>query len=480
MVSRRNTVVLVNTNRMRPVVAPIGLDYLGTSLREHGYRVALLDLAVEDDASGSVEDRVRETDPLAVGVTIRNTDDCYFASRDFFLPEIKRIVDSVKRSSNVPIVLGGCAFSIMPVPVLEYCRCELGVRGDGEIAFVRLLDALRQGADFTRVPGLIYRTKEGWHINPHAYAPVDRLPLQKRATVNSARYFTEGGMGNIETKRGCDRRCIYCADPVAKGRVVRTRIPQSVAEEIERLLDDGVDVLHTCDSEFNLPIDHATAVCDEIIRRKLGSKVRWYAYMAPKPFTEPFVSLLKRAGCAGINFGVDSGNDTMLQVLGRDFTVQDVVDAARLCRAYNITFMFDLLIGGPGETERTAADTINLMRRVEPDRVGTAIGIRVYPETALARIVQSEGSHDQNRNLHGAVSDNPHFLKPIFYLSADLGEDPIRLVSELVGNDERFFIPVPDTGQTNYNYNDNEILVEAIKNGYRGAFWDILRRLPRA
>jgi hypothetical protein len=82
--------------------------------------------------------------------------------------------------------------------------------------------------------------------------------------------------------------------------------------------------------------------------------------------------------------------------------------------------------------------------------------------------------------LHGAVSDNPHFVKPIFYLSADLGEDPIRLVSELVGNDERFFIPVPDTGQTNYNYNDNEILVEAIKNGYRGAFWDILRRLPRA
>ena len=316
-------------------------------------------------------------------------------------------------------------------------------------------------------------------MNPTADVLARQFPPQRRDVVDNVRYLAEGGMGNIETKRGCDRKCIYCADPLIKGRSIRVRDPRAVVDEIEALLDRGVDVLHTCDSEFNLPPTHATAVCEEMVSRKVGERVRWYAYMSPKPFTAGFASVLKRAGCVGINFGVDSGSDVMLARLGRDFTAQDILDTAGICRDHRMTFMFDLLLGGPGENRETVAETVALMRRADPDRVGTAVGVRMYPGTPFARAVKTEGSLEQNPSLHGEVSDNPTFLKPVFYLSDELGPDAVQFVSGLIGDDERFFAASPEAVQENYNYNENRVLVDAIRNGYRGAYWDILRRLAR-
>ena len=74
----------------------------------------------------------------------------------------------------------------------------------------------------------------------------------------------------MECKRGCARRCIYCVDPLTKGRSFRLRSPSDVCEEIETLLAQDIDVLHFCDPEFNLPRDHALAICHEIIRRGPG------------------------------------------------------------------------------------------------------------------------------------------------------------------------------------------------------------------
>ena len=66
---------------------------------------------------------------------------------------------------------------------------------------------------------------------------------------------------------------------------------------------------------------------------------------------------------------------------------------------------------------------------------------------------------------------------PIFYLSSALGADAAQYLASLIAEDERFFSGFADAGNRDYNYNQNMVLVEAIKKGYRGAFWDILRRL---
>lgn len=249
--------------------------------------------------------------------------------------------------------------------------------------------------------------------------------------------------------------------------------PARVADEMEALSAQGVDCLHTCDCEFNLPIEHAGAVCDEIIRRRLP--MHWYAYASPAPFTPALARLMREAGCIGINFGVDSGSDAMLAALGHHFRAGDVRETARVCRQAGLSSMFDLMLGGPGETLETMRETIDLMREVEPDRVGLAIGVRVYPGTRLARQVAAEGIAADNPNLRGTIA--PDLFAPIFYLSAALGDDPFGYVAGLVGGDQRFFFSAREEAERNYNYNDNSVLVEAIRRGYRGAYWDILRRL---
>jgi radical SAM superfamily enzyme YgiQ (UPF0313 family) len=304
-----------------------------------------------------------------------------------------------------------------------------------------------------------------------------RLPRQERTLVDNRLYFRQGGMGAIETKRGCDRHCIYCADPLAKGRRVRQKLPEDVADELEVLLSQGVDHIHLCDSEFNIPYAHAVAVCWEILHRGLGERLRWYVYASPKPFTRELAVLMRRAGCAGICFGVDSGCQQMLEVLGRDFSPEDLRQTARLCHGEGIPFMYDLLLGGPGETYESMAETVALMKEVGPSRVGMSLGVRIYPGTALAHMVRREGKLTSNPNLKGDVEGNARFLEPIFYLSQEIGAAPGEALRHLVGGDRRFFLGSRDEIDQNYNYNDNSILVEAIRQGYRGAFWDILRRL---
>jgi tryptophan 2-C-methyltransferase len=303
------------------------------------------------------------------------------------------------------------------------------------------------------------------------------MPTPRRDTVDNKRYYMEGGMGGVETKRGCPRKCIYCADPLGKGSKLRLRSPSSVADEIESLLDMGIEHIHICDSEFNYPYEHARSICHEIIDRGIGSHLHWYAYCSPAPFDEELCSLFLQAGCAGVNFGVDSASDRILKTLGRDYTCEDVSRTADICRRSGLIFMYDLLLGGPGETRDSLKETIEAMKRMSPHRIGASLGVRVYPKTSLAKMVLQQGPVERNPNLHGEKGSS--FLAPVFYLSAELGQDASQYLEELIGGDERFMFMAGDTSSSNYNYNANTILVDAIRDGYRGAFWDILRRLNK-
>ena len=471
-------VLLVNSNLMRPPVAPIGLDYIAGHLDALGHAVDVLDLCFEEDWEAAVKTRLsRGPEPHVVGVTLRNTDDCYCASRQSFLAEIAQLAHVLEGAAgNATRVLGGVGFSIMPHAVLAQFPGWFGIVGDGEIALAALATAVERGDGLDSIPGLVRGPAgdERRAISPaHSALPGTAAP---RSFIDNARYFREGGQGGFETKRGCAGRCIYCADPVAKGRTYRVRSPALVADEVESLLAQGVDCLHTCDSEFNLPPDHALAVCQEFIRRGLGERVRWYAYCSPGAMTAELAQAMRRAGCVGINFGTDSGCDGMLRRLRRDFTADDIKRVAALCRASGITSMFDLLLGGPGETRETADETIRVMHEIEPDAVGVAIGLRIYPLTELAGIVAKEGLSRDNANLVGEVERNEGFARPVFYLSAALGEDYGRELHARLRHDPRFFLG-GSADETDYNYNANETLENAIKAGARGAYWDILRRL---
>jgi len=475
---------LINTNRMVPPIAPIGLDYVAASVRKAGIDVDVLDLCLCDEPDAALQNYFAAHSPGLVGVSFRNADDSFWPSAEWFVPALAETVRKIRALTDAPIVLGGVGFSIFAEHIVEYTGADFGIRGDGEKAIVLLHNRLRRAGSLERVDGLIWRQDGAMRSNPAAWSSPLSLPTNRDAIDNFA-YFQRGGQCGVETKRGCDRRCLYCADHLAKGVTLRLRDPSEVADEVESLTCQGVEVLHLCDSEFNIPREHAYAVCEEFVRRSFAERVRWYTYMAVVPFDAELALIMSRAGCVGIDFTGDSACPSMLNAYHQPHSKEDLASAVCLCREHGIKVMIDLLLGGPGETPETVAQTIDFIKHTEPDCAGAALGVRIYPGTAMADVVASEGSAQINPSIRRKYDGPVDFFKPTFYISAALGQRPAKLVQDLIAGDKRFFEPMEEispetatTGQsTDHNYNDNTELVEAIKKGSRGAYWDILHEL---
>jgi radical SAM superfamily enzyme YgiQ (UPF0313 family) len=370
-------------------------------------------------------------------------------------------------------------FSVFAQKIVEYTGADFGIHGDGEQATIALYRQLQDGRQFEEVPGLVWRSNGKIRNNKPAWPAEISLPA-RRETIDNRAYFARGGQCGFETKRGCNRQCLYCADPLSKGPVPRSRKPGEIADEIASLLAQGIDVLHTCDAEFNVPRSHALAVCEELIRRSLGEKVRWYAYLAVTPFDAELAGAMRKAGCVGINFTGDSASTAMLRTYRQPHRKEDLAQAVRLCRENGMKVMIDLLLGGPGETPQTAAETIGFIKKIAPDCAGASLSIRVYPGTGMVDALQQEGPLDGNPGLRRKYTGPIDLFQPTFYLSPALGPEPARLIKDLIAGDKRFFEPMaeqPDAEATDHNYNDNTDLVEAIRQGARGAYWDILRQL---
>ncbi|NUQ61500.1 MAG: radical SAM protein [Pirellulales bacterium] len=470
---------LVNTNRMTPPIAPIGLDYLACAARRQGETVDMLDLCLVDDPACSLREYFAHSQPELVGLSFRNIDDCFWPGAAWFLPDLAGTVGLVRALTDAPIVLGGVGYSIFPEEVLVQSGADFGIRGDGETALVALVAELRAERRWDRVPGLVWPSGTAIHANAASWPSSLAVPAARDA-IDNPTYFRRGGQVGLETKRGCPRQCIYCADPLAKGNVARLRSPADVADEAEALLAQGVDVLHLCDSEFNIPAGHAHAVCDELIGRRLGDRVRWYAYLAVVPFDDGLASRMRRAGCAGINFTSDAASPAMLRTYRQPHRREEIAKVVHLCRRHGIAVMLDLLFGGPGETPETVAESIRFFQQTDPNCAGAALGIRLYPGTEAARLAETDGPLDRNPGIHRRYEGPIDLVRPTFYVSPALGDHPARLVRELIGGDPRFFEPasdVPQPAAADYNYNENQRLVNAIAQGARGAYWDILRRM---
>jgi len=475
---------------MTPLIAPIGLDYIATYLRKAGIQTEILDLPLSQNPDKTLKNYFENNNPDLIGLSLRNADDCYWPKAQWFVPKLADTVKTIRKLIDAPIVIGGVGFSIFAERIVKYTGADFGIRGDGEAAMLSLVLELNNKKKFKNVPGLIFSENAKIRTNPPAWQTPDfdraqpnvlSLPTNRDAFDNLT-YFQKGGQLGLETKRGCNQHCIYCADPLAKGKKVRTREPAEVAEEAEQLLAQGIDVLHLCDSEFNIPRRHAVAVCDEFIKRSLGEKIRWYAYLTTLPFDDELAEKMKKAGCIGIDFTGDSASEIMLRTYRQNHRKQDLASAVKLSRKYNIKVMIDLLLGGPGETPDTLAETINFIKNINPDCAGAALGIRIYAGTEMAHIVNSQGPTQQNPNILRKYDGPVDFFKPTFYISENIGQNPAQIIRDMIKGDKRFFEPdleqpsVDDISR-DHNYNDNEMLTNAISKGARGAYWHILRNL---
>jgi radical SAM superfamily enzyme YgiQ (UPF0313 family) len=405
-------VLLVSANRehLPDPIFPLGLGYIASATQQAGHEVAVADLCFGRHPVRDLRLQIATFRPDVVGLSIRNVDNAAYPLTVDYLDRHREVVAAIKGSTPATLVLGGSGFSILPEAYMETLASDWGVRGEGEQAFVALLDALENGRNPGGIPGLLSREQPGGIDTGIMLAPEhgprwgDGL-RPGRHLFDYPRYLRRGGTGNIQTKRGCVFSCNYCTYPLLEGKRFRAREAGDVVDEIEALQRDyGPHRLFFVDSILNSPRGHVEGICEEILRRGLAP--RWSCYATPVKLDRHQARLMARAGCEGLELGTDSVDDGQLKRLGKSFTAEAVRAANRHCLEAGLRVCHTLIFGAPGETEDSIRTTCRALRAMQPTAVVAMTGVRLYPGTPLAIRL----------NADGRVNTDAIGLEPAFYV----------------------------------------------------------------
>jgi len=447
----KTLLIATNTESIPDPVFPLGTAYIADSLKKNNMNFQILDLFFCDDFKSKIKSKILEYKPDIIGLSLRNFDSTTYPNFLSYIPFYQEIVDTIKKQTSSIIVLGGAAFSIMPEVMLKYLKADIGIVGEGEYEFINFIKKIEQNPDYLS-------TIDKKIIDANLINIKENNTTPDRDAFEFKKYYKLGGMANIQTKRGCPFKCIYCTYPIVEGRKVRLRNHKNVCDEIEGILEKGVNTLFFVDNEFLFPIEHPGLICKEIINRNLS--VKWGCFGNPGILTNELAELMAKAGCTSIDFGSDSANDKMLLNMGKDFTVKDLFKASAICKENSINFCHSLLLGGPGETFDTIKDSLDNILEISPTAAACMIGIRIYPNTKLFNIAISEG----------VISSDNDLLEPTFYLSKYIKDEIIEYMEDFSSKNKNWiFLGLK-------NSMSKKIQKGLRKIGYKGPLWQHMKK----
>jgi radical SAM superfamily enzyme YgiQ (UPF0313 family) len=386
-------VALVNTNRyLSPPVIPVGLEYLIVPLERRGHEVALCDLTFASDPEETLVSFLESERPEVIGFTVRNIDNVLFHHHDFFLDEIAGLVETARRCSGAPIVVGGTSTLCSVAGLKEYLGVDCLVVGPGEQAFPDVVEALSAGAP---LPGLV----DGWA------AGIIADVVHSRGRLIDYRPYLEGGNpAGLEFRKGCDWGCGFC---VERGRPVLPREISAVVAEVRALAAVGVEMFFFCDSEVNLDVNDTRNLFEAIADS--GTGLKWSGYFRPVPFDREMARLAQASGCSDLTLSVNSWDMTNV---GGAYGIEEVGEFLGLCRDAGIKAAVDLLVGYPGEDISSVERAIALLAALDPETVAVNEFIRLYENTPVAALSLSPENID---SVVGETRGNPSMLKPVYF-----------------------------------------------------------------
>jgi radical SAM superfamily enzyme YgiQ (UPF0313 family) len=396
-----------NTERINMVTIPLGLGLVAGATRRAGHDVTFLDLLNEGDPDVAIRRAIEVARPHVIGISVRNIDDQNRDNPRFLLEQVKPVVHACRACTQAAIVLGGAGYSIFPEAALAYLGADLGVSGDGEVAFPALLECLRAGEDPSDIPGVRVagRPVEGERVFP---GDLDSFPLWDEALESTSYAACPDLWIPIQGRRGCPNDCSYCSTASIQGRRIRARSPLPVVERVALLAQAGLRRFYFVDNSFNIPESHALEICRWL--KELTSGVAWRCILYPHRIREGLVRAMAEAGCAEVALGFESGSQRILREMNKRFTPDDVRATSEILAAHGIRRMGFLLLGGPGETRETVEESLAFAESLHLDLLKTTVGIRIYPGTPLARRAMEEGM----------ISGEDDLLFPRFYLAPGL------------------------------------------------------------
>jgi radical SAM superfamily enzyme YgiQ (UPF0313 family) len=349
---------------------PLGLAYIATAIKNHGYNVDILDIDANRYTEEYIARHLRDNkyDVVCMGCIVTG-----YA----YVKRLARLIKEVDPRAN--IIVGNSVASSVPDILLTKTGADIAVIGEGDVTIAEVLDALRLSRDLKDVRGICYKDNGEVRKNPpqRPIEDIDTIPFPDWELFDMEKYIdrcTEYGLTaplpaprdkirafTISTARGCPFQCTFCYH-VFKGVKYRHISPKVLVKEMKRLKEKyGINYFKFHDDLSLVSKRHAKEMIECLSREDLD--VFWVADCRPDLFdSESDIELarqLKASGCVGLVFGLESASPKILKMMNRRHAPEAFSTHCRILDKAGLSKWVSVLFGYPEETPDTIKETFD-------------------------------------------------------------------------------------------------------------------------
>ena len=346
---------------------PLGLLYLAKILELQGHTVKVIDCNTEGFNDNSLRQAIQSSD--VVGMTIysglKNLENSLLISKKIrqYAPEI-------------PFIIGGPHCTIVPEQALCDHSADIAVCGEAEYIIIPVIEALEGKRPLSSVPGIFYRQKDKIHRTKknHQIMDLDPLPFPSRHLVKKNSYgyvygtkLIKGEVTSLIGSRGCPHRCTFCQVSSFLPKY-RTRSLENIFQEIDEIVSMGYNAIAFVDDNFLADKKKAEAIMEYIIRQQYDLTL-WIMDARVDSADRHLYEKMRDAGVTNIFFGIESGNQEVLDFYNKKFTLSQIRHAVNLSKEMGFLVGGNFIIGAPIETKKHIQDTITFAKSLPLDTV---------------------------------------------------------------------------------------------------------------
>lgn len=380
--------------------SPYSLCLAAAILEEQGIECKVSDCVVEEMNFKDLEKEIKSFKPNAI---IINTS----------TPSIWNDLSTAGFAKKIDKNIFTITLGIHPSERVQECfdyekDLDLIIRGEPEITFKELFKKLVDKKLFTKIKGISYRKKD--KIINNSARPLmenlDWLPFPAWHLIDLKYYtlpFIDKPFLLLGTARGCPHKCTFCYAKSYYGRGFRPRSPKRIVDEIEYVKNRfGVDEFLMWTEAFTINKKYCMDICDEILKRKI--KIGFVCNSRVDSVDLELLKMLKQAGCWMVGYGVESGNQEIINKTKKGITLDQTRKAFKMTRSVGIETTAHSVIGLLGESPETVKESLKFMKEIDPDFAQFYCAVpmpwtELYEEAKEKGYITSEDYADYEQNM---------------------------------------------------------------------------------
>lgn len=371
---------------------PLGLLYLGRVLEDAGHHVEIIDCNIEGFDTDRLQQKIRQADMIGMTVYTEPRE-----QRNTIL-----IAHAIKHiAPDVPLVIGGPHCTLFPKESLQTHNADISVPGEGVFCITKLIDALGGKRPLSSVPGIYIKRKNGMILKTkpdQQQRTLDDIPFPARHLVEKYEYgymmgvkVMNGKVTTIITSRGCPNHCRFCQIHAIVPKY-QTRSVENITAEIAEVLQQGYTTLVFVDDNFLAQKKKAEQVMDFIIAQHVDIDIHIINARVDSA-DRALYEKLRQAGVVSINFGIESGDQGVLDFYQKQITLQQIRTAVKLAREMGFFTCGNFIFGAPIETKTHIEKTIAFAKSLALDsahffNLGFIYGSQLWKEEVAKGTIQ--------------------------------------------------------------------------------------------